>query len=534
MAGERKPDATLSVEVSMPNGERIRWDAASAFPTRVPIDPSFSTASGEGFTGASAVLRRPTDRTYPDLALLNRVRFIGGNGFVAFDGRAQGVPVGETFTIDAEGWISHCRQRKFTDLIIDRDVSQWDDMAAVQKDRFVAATFGGFESPTAGDGLVRLELTRVAQAGIAGKMSAAQYQAPAGSAIGSVSCGFTAPVALASPWLFGLTLSLDRSGGTAAGGTSQTALTGSVTLTQAPTATPARHSLIYMRHNGALTADGRWTLQCVPVVYGDHGLTPYTRDDGQAGFVASDVLRYLAGRYAPKLDLSGIQSTTYPIAQMVWREPIDFADAAKQLNSFHLWRLGVWENARMDFAPYDYSKADWQVRDGFDGVTVETTGDTTAEIFNGCAVNFRDLTGAEQRLTPFDAAELRDSSDWIAANQWGDAAWMELDISWLCSATDAAFIGSIALAEANRAKRPSTITVPMHIRDIDGGWHPSWEVRADQTIAVMNQAVPTPRLITATEWRDHSLKISTDNTIDSLAAVQTRIASALAAAGIGG
>lgn len=527
----RKPDPTLSAEITMPTGERIRWDAAATDPQLRPLNPSFSTEAGEGFTAASVTLQRPTDRTYSDLALLNRIRLIGATGTVAYDGRAQGIPVGENFTFDAEGWISHGRQRQFTELLLDRDVSQWEGLANQRKAVYAALGAGPFEDGTTGDGTVRLEISRLAQAGAVGRIAGVQYHAPA--PIGKIKVTSAGSAGLGASWAGTITTGRDRVLVTNQQSLPLGALNAAINQTMTVTDTATVEATLTLTYGAAFTGDAAtWNLILSPVVYGRSGLPTITRTDGLDGFTASDAIRYLAGRYAPKLDVSQITPTTYPIPQGVWREPTDFVEAAKQLNGYHLWKLAVWENARLEFAPFDFTKADWQVRDGVEGVTVETTGDTTADVFNGAAVSYTDFAGVSRRVTPDDASDLRDTSDWIAANQWGDQAWIEIDVTWPCSQADAVLIGEIALAEANRAKRPSTITVPMHIRDIDGGWHPSWEVRANQTISVMNQAVPTPRLITSTDWSDHTLRISTDNTVNSLQAVQDRIGAALAANGI--
>jgi hypothetical protein len=164
-------------------------------------------------------------------------------------------------------------------------------------------------------------------------------------------------------------------------------------------------------------------------------------------------------------------------------------------------------------------------------VTVESTGDTTESIFNGCSVTYTDFAGNPQRLLPTDTSLLRDGASWIAANRWNDQAWFDIELSWKATASDAALIGSIALAEANRAQRPSTIEVPYELMDKHGTKQPCWKVRAGDTISVMDQGSTSPRLITETSWQNGVLRITTDNAVDSLAVVQQRIASAL---GVGG
>lgn len=525
-----KPNPSLAVEITAPNGAQSRWDPDSPFPQDVPIDPQFSTASGEGHTNASVTLNRPVNQDYTEIGLLNRFRLIGASGTVAYDGRISGAPKGSQISVEAYGWSAHATQRPFTDFIVDRDKSQWGESALAEQARLAGFGYSPNSAPSSTDDYLAFQIDRLAQAGATGHICLCLYQAPGD--IGEIT--FNVSALLGGNWTVNVGTGQSPNFGTGLTSFStQLGPFGTYALLQNPTA-GAEFAFIHLFFAAAFTGDSpSWKMSAKPIVWGKHALPRITRPDTLQGVAASDAIKWLAGKYAPKLDVSKVEQTTYGIPQIVWRDPTNFMDAARQLNSYHGWKLGVWDDAELVFGPYDYTKADWQVKNGVNGVRVEPQGDTTADVFNGCVVNYTDLTGVARRLTPDDAAELRDTNENIAANQWGEQIWMELGLSWIMSSSDAAMIGSIALAEANRAKRPTTITVPAHIQDINGVWHPSWEVRSDQTIAVLNQSSPTPRLITSTSWQNHELTISTDNTIDTLQAVQERIATALGAAGIG-
>ena len=518
----------LNAEVTLPSGDRIRWDAASPDAGKRPLAPTFETETGRGFSTGSVTLQRPVERDYPELRLLNELTLRSATGQIVYQGRAQGIPAGEAIAFDCDGWITHGEQRQITDLIIDREASAWGPMPNGERARLAASFSPYYDGSTTG-ATIRLEIPRLAQSGGTPKAVAVSvYRSP--GQIGRVRVISTG--AWSSPHRVNLGT---RLGPVADGGV----LTGYATATPGASTElnvypegPTRYAQVDYWYNGDWTGDGPWGVSVTPTVYGQTGITTQARSDGLDGFTASDGIRYLANRYCPKWSTAGVQPSGYPIPHAVWREPTTPADAIRQLNSYHLWRLGVWENRELTFAPYDLSVADWQVSSGVDGVRVDYQGDTTENVYNGVTVGYTGFDGEQYRITPEDSAELRDDSDWISANQWGDQVWLNLDVSWPATQDDAVEIGRLALANANQARRPSTITVPATIRDIHGNLWPSSYVRSDQTIVVTNQSPAIPRLITRTSWSDNTLTITTDNAIDTFEAFTTRLSGALSASGI--
>ena len=521
----------LNAEIGLPSGDRIRWDAQSPDAGNRPISPSFDTETGRGFATGSVTLTRPTARDYPELGLLNELILRTGTGQIVYQGRAQGIPVGDAFTVDCDGWMSHGEQREITDLIIDRDASSWGEPSTGLRTSYQVAngwSYGSNYSVSSDKGEIVFEGTTGSSIP-ANSLVVSVYRAPAGVTIGRFGYAGsqrnttgvdTARVrwnTIASPDTFtaSSTLTLDDTFRTVnIDGANRALLIAQASSTHTPAGT------------------AQFSRRIKPAVYGTSGIPTYSRGDNLDGFYASDAIRYLASRYCSKWNTDGVENTTYPIPHAVWRDPVTPADAMRQMNSYHLWRFGVWENRRLEFAPYDLSVADWQVASGVDGVRVDYQGDTTENVFNGVAVTFTAFDGERYRLTPDDSEDLRDRSEWIAANLWSDEAWLNIDVSWPVAAEDAIEIGRLALANANLARRPSTITVPATIRDIHGNVWPSSYVRSDQTIVVTNQHTPIPRLITRTSWADHSLTITTDNAIDTVEAFTTRLSGALSASGV--
>lgn len=522
-----KPNADVSAVCLGPNGDSVRWDPADPDPGKRPLDIGFDTASGEGFSNATATFNRPTDKTYTDLAPLNEIKFYSAGGRELYCGRIKGAPVGDTWQADCASWMA-THGKPFVDLLIERDLSQFGDIASGRRATLYAFGISLDKSYTAS---VDSALRWAAEKGVAiPNDSSAQiaYTAPAGAQVGKVQ--FSGSELNATNVEVPAVTSCDEDQ-ISNQVTDNMTLDG--TLKRLTLGVPKRSLVMEATATSTHTPTDPFsrTIDDFAVI-GDHNLPLIARDEGPDGIAASVALIYLANKYAPMLDTSGVQGTSYPIPNAVWRDLTTFQDAAKDLNAYHHWKLGAWESRKLVFEPYDLTVADWQVRNGIEGVRVENVGDQSENVFNGAVVKFTDFQGVARTITPDDATDLRDSSDWIAANQWNEAAWLPIDISWPCDMNDAVSIGMLGLAFANQASRPSTITVPRHIRDIHGHWHPSSVVRANQTISVMNQHSPIPRLITGTSWRNHELTITTDNAVNSLEELQTRVNAYIGAKGL--
>lgn len=517
-----KPSLELTASIGGPSGRRWRYAPAAKDAGDRPLDLSFTTEAGEGFATGQLTLSRPYDQDSPDLGLLGDVVIEGYDGQIAYEGRVRGTPrslsgQGPQIRMDLEGWMSHARQQPFVDLIIDRDLSQWKDLSPYNQARFRSAGYTGpFIGPSADEGQVISTITRIAQPGSLGVVAGAQYESPV--PIGRILIVIQ-EVVTSSGWGQWVETSTDSS----LGDNSENVGTrdGNGDLDFYPTKNP-RFADVTMRYGAAYTGDGMWVFRFIPVVFGTSGLpVSGSRDQSRVGL--SDAMRYLLGKYAPKLDLSRMVNNGFPVAHAVWREPVTCHDAIRELNVYSQWALGVYENRQVEYRPFDLAAYDWQVRAGQDGVEVETQGVTIEGAFNGVTVSWPDYAGGQNTLTPDDTTELRDSNPAIAANQWGDRQWANLSLSRMTSQEGAITQARLYLADLNRPKFPSTITVPGHIKDSRGHWQPAWRVRANQTISIRNHPNDAPRLITSTSWQGNRLQITTDNALNRFEAITARL-----------
>jgi hypothetical protein len=305
------------------------------------------------------------------------------------------------------------------------------------------------------------------------------------------------------------------------------------------TLSPARRYLAiqeYSNGNAATPGAGAGARIDKLGVYGNHGVTLRNGEPGEPeGVYASDAIRNIINRWCPQLDTSGVQDTSYVIQHLSFRDRTYPYDALLEINKYHLWHLGVWENKRLDFRPYDFTDYDWEIRTDDPGTTFSPQGPSTEDLFNGIVVTYTDLlSGRVEALTPDVYPEIADTSDANPWNQHGIQHWDEITLSTPTIAAQALQIGRAALADRNRPRTPGTITVRGHIRDRAGNYQPYWKVRAGDTIAITNFPNDTPRLIVeaAQNVPDQTVTMSIDNPLGLLDAYMDRVANALGARGL--
>jgi hypothetical protein len=107
--------------------------------------------------------------------------------------------------------------------------------------------------------------------------------------------------------------------------------------------------MLQLAYAAAGGADVEYDRLANLALYGDHGL-PLIGTDPK-GVAASDVIRHVIGKYCPLLNTDGVQATTYPIPHLVFRDGVDPYDALLDVNKYHLWQLGVYENRTSPSGP---------------------------------------------------------------------------------------------------------------------------------------------------------------------------------------
>lgn len=550
MAGQIRPPLGLSVNVTDAGGVVSQWSSRSRNPEDRPRIGSFGSQRMQGFSTASIDLSRRIDRDYVDLHLLDDIQIIGDDGTIAYEGRIGAMPrsvdTQHTISLQAGGWMGHAKDRKFTQIYVDRDLGRWETVGQTEQVGLIAAGYANV-GPTVvrdtGTAVLKLAFNGAWAAGGL-PMAAAQYDAGTGNLIGSIYYAWTRGTNVSSggdpnyTWMAKLTTSDTIASGQDTTADLQAAGPSTGTLTATSTASRRFAMLRFHYDVAGGTANMEYTTTWVVAVFGNHGLTK--RGTGTQGFYASDMLRHMFQAYCPMLNTAGIQDTTYLIEHQAFREPTDAYDAALDINKYHLWDLSCWENRTVYYKPIDLTDYDWDVRFSDEGFSTTLQGDTSTDLANGVCVSYTDVaTGRPGRLTPDDTSELLDTSVENPANQHGYPVWTEYQISVPTTAAGAVQIGRAALAEFNAPKAPGTITIGPYVRDRAGHWQPYHRVRAGDRIAITSSTSLSdrPRLIAEVTHSPSpggggTASIAVDRPPQKLAAVIDRINSALLAANL--
>lgn len=544
----------LHAEVEDANGRRALWDGNARDPADRPQDLSYRTQRGDGFADASVTLRRRADQDFPDLSLLRKLRLVDDTGYIAYEGlitefpREVG-PDGHSIVVNAAGLMTSARFRKFREIYIDRDVTRWGPLSSGGK--ITVAAFNGRPSNPnvindVQTGLPGLEMRNDSAAPAAPFPHLfAQYDAGAGLTIGSfyfsgkIISGFSA---VSTSWTNASRLETkdDLSGTVDEVSSNPQGATRQGTLTAG--GTDRRFAGVRIFRPDADAGTGHAYIWTCLAVYGNHGLTKQGSEG--AGFAkglnVSDMIADICNRFCPMLSSAGVQPTTYPVQQAVYRDDTEPYEAFQDLNRFHQWELSVWEDGVLHFEePTPLDDWDWEVRFDDPGVEVRLQGDSIDGLANGIVVSYTDFQGRDQLITPDDDARLLDTSEDNPANIVGIKKWIEPPggkLGFPTTYEDAIQVGIAALGEAAQVKAPGEITVRGRIRDRRGNWQPVHKVRCGQRVRIANHPNDQPRRIIDTGYsgdEQKTLSISTDNTTKRVEGLFDRIDQARRAAGLG-
>jgi hypothetical protein len=546
MAADRPP-LELHAELVYPDGTSVRWDGDSREAKDRPTGISFRTARYVGFADGNLTLARDISRDYPDLGLLDGINLVGYGGSVAFEGWAGSIPRSlqgsPQIGIQMQGWMGSAKDQTFVECYVDRDLSKWTSPSAATTARVLEENFslGSIGQPLdeAGNPCVELGFSDAWTSPYRPQVQP-WWLPRAGVKLGAVYydlAGYNAKTmsGVDTNWIMAVYLLSDDKG-TANDRTAAATLwpgaAGYLTATGDRVA-----AAIQMYYNGTPggTAGAAYFSQWTNLaLYGAHGLTRQGVDPG--GFYVSDMMRDIAQRFAPKLDTSGIEDTTYVVPHASFLDDIAPYDAWQTLNTYHRWEMAVYEGRKLLYYPLDLNDHDWEVRLS-DDETVGSSlqGDDSTHLCNGVTVRYRDLgTGYETRLSPDDFPELKDESPDNPANLNGRKLYPTLVLSNPTDQAGAIQIGRVYLAEFNQALAPGTLTIKGHIRDAAGHWQPVWKVRAGDRLVIADLPNDRVRVVGETNYNHDSLtiEIGVDAGLKRLDAILARLGVAVEAANL--
>ncbi len=545
-------DTELTVTVTDPAGNTKTFDSHAPDPMDRPQGLTFSTQQGSGFFTSSFTLSCPIDYERDDIGIPYAVKITGSGGDTAYEGfiaampRSMGSDGQATLTITCAGYMATANGKSFTEIFVDRDLSRWQDASTSERVRLIGLGFGQVNGAATTPDQSGRPVLRTGATGpwlsVAPPYSSAVYDAGSNTAIGQVIATWTrgASVSAGDPlWAWQIVLS---DGDTQVGGSLDASgdlqAAGPDTETLAATTGTRRFAILEFYYGAAAGTDGvEYAVEWSDVaVYGDHGLPII--GDAPGGVAASDVIRYVVGRYCPLLNVAG-PDTTYAIHQLAFTDRTKPYDSFLKVNSYHLLPLAVWEDRTLHFGPAtDLTDYDWEIRHDEVGNTIGLQGDEYTDLRNRIIVQYTDVTtGRVETLHPDDYAELRDDSP---DNFFNLAGWEwegePFTIPFPTTAANALELGRIRLVEDNQPKAPGSFTVQYRIKDRAGVEQPLWKVRAYDRIKLTSSVSLSsrPRLIGETSFSDDgkTITITVDGTSRVLDAYMDRVNTALAAEGL--
>jgi hypothetical protein len=539
------PDDRLSINLTHSSGAITRLGPDETDAANIPQDLSFSTSIPGGFRDCSLGLLRRIDIDWPDLGLFDNVRVVGPGGRVAWEGRQAQFPRshGDSYSITpgAVGWSTSLRDDpSFAEVFIGRDLSQWQPPSL---DRRIAVSTAGVAHGQAGtvDGgyMLSFDGEWTTASGFSAEM---YYRAPPGRAIKRVGADWTAVNTDATFTLSGYSTqdqvtfpeaSADVLTGPAAGTLNFTASTGRQYM-GLQFAYPTAAGLagvtyaVFLEH---------------PYVVGDHGITIQGVTAATAGVLGSDVIAYTVSQAAPLLTYTtgaggSIEPTSFVIPHLVYRDPTTADQVVTDVNKYHLYDWGVWENREFFYRRPDPDRLCWEARLG-DGAHMDADGLTGEQVINGVMVTYTDANGVQRTVGPpsgtaggFDdtSPDLQDTSEANPANAAGIPAKPDnLTVPFPTNLAGAIQMGTVYLAERSLATRRGSLRLTGTVQHPTEGKVPVWRVRAGDWVRVTDlngENATVQRKIISTTYTHSSRQIvcELDNTPSKMSAIVERVA----------
>lgn len=539
----------LMVVVTDKDGVTTTMDSHASDPGYRPQGLTCGSQQGTGFYTAGFHVSWPIDREHPSLHLRDKVQIIGAAGDIAYEGFITDLPRSTdaegrgTLTVTLVGYMADTGRATFRMPFVDRDLAHFTiessmaRRAGLLSGGFLPQGTGTVTPDPAGAVCLVQQFDRVVNTTGSLGLLESWYDAGPDTYIGSVYVDLVSydkgagGVSLTGSWMLSRMLSNDTIGTSVEGG----AVGGTYAGYYTATALDRRYMFLQVYYGGTVTADGLWSATWRnPAVYGDHGL-PLIGDTDPKGVAASDVVRWLIDRYCPKLSSAGVQSTTYSISHLAFRDRTTVYDAILKVNSFHLWQLAVWEDGVVHFGPVDLTNWDWEIRHDEPGNQIALQGDSVENLRNGIVVSFTNVaTGQPEELHPDDWEQLRDDSLENPYNQHGDTAYGEAyAIPFPTTQANALELGRLKMLEDNAVRAPGTITIGPWARDRSGELQPVWKIRSGDRVRITSSVSLSdrPRLVHEVSYShdSRSATVAVDSTLRYLEGFVDRVLTSLAA-----
>lgn len=489
----------LALAVKLNDGRTVRWGPDELDPANTPTGLVITTSVPGGYRTLDCTLLRRIDLDYPDQDVLGSATLYGPGGDTKWDGYLTQFPRdhGDRFTVTPGGlgWASTMRWRQPVELIVDRDLSKWDGPSLTRQTTLAAGGYGQPQGPqvtrdvTSGNPAVTL---RVGGSWVSGQSPVAEAIYRGVAVIGAIYHDVSFTPADAN-WTVTVGVWSDDAG-TAQNNSSDLQAGGS----------PGYHSPVTTYTCGALqlyyalaTAGGSAGADYPAnfrklAVYGNHGLTRRGSDPG--GFYTSDIIQYVVNRWCPNLTAvlgaGGIETVSFIVPHCVLDGSKNTEDVVLDLNNFHRYEWGVYDDRAFFWRPRDPSRLTWRLRLD-DGVKLKADGATGEETFNGVIVTFTDPTGETYTVGPsgsgamFTDSTLVDTSLSNPVNQRNlGPKYKQLQVQQVTTLAAATQIGYAWLLEQAEPKKTGTAVAYNLAEHPSGAKRPVVDIRAGDFIQI--------------------------------------------------
>lgn len=537
----------LSISVTDVHGVTRRWGPDEPLVTEILNDLTFTTSIPGGFkTLACSLLRRIT-LDYPDLGLLDHVRVYGPGNETVWEGRWQSFPRthspgNHSISPNAIGHAAHLTDDiSFREIYVDQGKTRWGGASVQRRLNLLGSGISPgdptvVQDATTGEAAVLNQIAGT-WTGAALPQVDAVYDGqgiPLGSVYYAWKIGPTINHADTN-WEWFVSISDDDvlSSHTA---TANLRAAGPGTGTLAAGLSDRPFAIASLHYGtGPAGAEGDvyplfWTAL---TVYGDHGLTKRGSDTAVTGkgLYASDIIDDCVSRAAPLLTRNGIQATTFVIPHATYLEPCKAEDVILDVNKYHLWQWGVYDDRDFFYRPWDDTSDVWEVSLA-GGASFSPDGEDAENIFNGVLVSFTDPSGRRcyagppGALADYTDASLEDTSPTNPVNAHGiPRRWGRLDISTVTTPAAAVALGALWLIEYARPGRRGNLSLVGFARHPTKGLRPVSRIRAGQHIRITDHPYSGARRIIETSYSHggRQIGLTLDNSNHALEAIIERM-----------